>query len=321
MPEKAYPGTISSIILSVIVVMILLVPFAMANRMEKIRNGEAKYEFREVMCFDITKKSDFQGDDFSYIRQPFPSPEPNAGNGACYISYIYKKVPKEQAHSQVPVNIYNVHIPGTVNGYGVAQLQYVPGYPGVGYPEGTPFHVTFFTTLTKHDILDKEVTYIDVFFDIPSITSDRTVEVIKGYGEFGTYYRQEKKIRTIPGFILGEVNKMELTVDDLLEINNLDDDDILGFQFVFTLPSNVDPYPVPSGADIFFDMQIYCIEEFKILTIDWIAIAMVGGGIFMIFCSILMLPYVEFSGVIGRIVGKGTKERVERLERQVRKSS
>jgi len=95
---------------------------------------------------------------------------------------------------------------------------------------------------------------------------------------------------------MGSVTEIEITVDDLLNINTLSDTDILYFLFFIGEVSN--------GASLVFDMQFYCIEEIKIPTIDWMGISMTGGGFFMIFCSILMLPMVTFRDIIGRIVGK-----------------
>ena len=43
-----------------------------------------------------------------------------------------------------------------------------------------------------------------------------------------------------------------------------------------------------------------CIEETMITAIDWLGIAMIGVGIFMIFCSILMLPMIDFGGLFGK---------------------
>jgi len=48
---------------------------------------------------------------------------------------------------------------------------------------------------------------------------------------------------------------------------------------------------------------MYCIEETVITAIDWLGIGMIGAGFFMIFCSILMLPSIDFGGVTKRLFG------------------
>jgi len=68
--KKAYPGTISSVILSIVVMGILLMPFYIANNRDRLRKGEVGYEFVETMCFDITKKSEFESDEFTNFREP-----------------------------------------------------------------------------------------------------------------------------------------------------------------------------------------------------------------------------------------------------------
>lgn len=286
--KKAYPGTISSVILSVFVVIIMLLPFYTANHMEKIREGEGKYEFQEVMCFDISKKSEFEHDD--YVWNPYG--QIVCGSGAFEYGYKWYDI-----YSYQPMTMTMTSTPreGVVNPYGMSQIIYCPGQP----PVGDFFGMQIFLTLTKEIIVENDVTSIVVFLDIEGFEYNNIrmhLHTHENGWSTGTPKLFEIFVN-IPCIV-----RIDLTVDDLLKINNLGEGEKFHW-YLDTAYADIEELPA-DGTNIYFDMQFYHIEEIKITTISWIGIAMAGGGVFMLFCSVLMLPHIEFSGVIGRIVGK-----------------
>ncbi len=285
MVKKAYPGTISSIILSVIVVMLLLVPFYTANHLQKVRYGEAKYEFKEVMCFDIDSKSQFMHDNYVY-----PTSKTRCGAGA--VVWFYTS--PSSTHSQKPIVMSSLSIPGTVDGYGTSTFFECPSYPFV--PTIYYNWLRIYLTITKEDIVERDITRIDIYIDISQAQWTHMGGGIRG---------QEGGVTGIsdPAIELGAVTSITVTVEDLLQVNTLNPGEKLYWSFNIPKPDSA--YHFTDGAFLVFDMQFYYIEEIKITTADYMGIAMIGGGIFTIFCSVLMLPVITFSGVIGRIVGKG----------------
>ncbi len=291
MPEKKpYPGTISSIILSVIVVMILLVPFATANHLQKVRDGEVKYEFGEVMCWDIDNVNQF---DNTHTRFDPIDPFCSVGTGALvHFQWGCRKngwCPSLYFHNEV--FIHSTPIDGVVGDYtGVT----IPPSDCNPSEEDTNF-IHYAMSFDKSEILDLDITRIDIFIDIQNVELDFVEMSLKlmGIDEWTPSVFSGIKIQ------VGELTQITVSVDDLLSINALFDE---GEQLAFWF--NAHPGYIPTEVYIVFDMQFYHIEEIEIITVDYMGIAMIGGGIFMGFCAILMLPVITFRGVISRIVGK-----------------
>ena len=287
--KKAYPGTISSVILSVIVMIMLLMPFYVANNRDRLRKGYGEFEYKEVMCFDINEIGNFDHNYFFIDPQNPTWPVYNQGNGAFIWRYFvqpYKKV----TFVQSPVTMTYNSLEGTVNNYASGHTTPKPG---------TTFQLEgnecwFALEITWGEFLEFDVTRVDIFIDGFPITAvgGRLVSLYLSTGQHLRY----GPIGT--GCVIGEKTSIEVTVDDLLEINNLPSNEqiiIRFYEYEYTL--------VPS-VDITFDMQWYYIEEIPIPTMDYMGIVMIGGGIFMVFCAILMLPMVTFRDIIGGIVGK-----------------
>ena len=272
MPEKAYKGTISSVILSIVVLGILLIPFAMANHIQKLREGDGKYNFKETMCFDI--------DDEDYFNNDPDDVSQECGNGA--LGYWYDDL------SLSPVSLHHSPVDGAVDGYGMGTTVTCDGY--VEYAD-----LLIFLTLTKEDIIEGDITRMDIFLTISGI-EDCCYEGWLGY-------MFEEPSFELGEITIGELTEIEIDVNDILEINTYPKGEYL---FLWFLPCEEgDDCIVQPDSIVIFDMQLYCIEEIKIGAIDWIGIAMVGGGIFMIFCSILMLPSIDFGGITKRIFKGG----------------
>ncbi len=299
MVKEAYPGTISSVILSVFVVMILLVPFYMANQRDKVRTGEGEYEFKEVICFDINSEDQF----FNEYNNWYNNYPPGA------FSFMYRIAPGRNYHSMQPVDVVDIIEDGTVDEEAYGFTKVFPGhtihYAPLPHPSHSAF-ISFVMNFGKNEIIDLDVTRMDIYLDINNAPFDEI------YFEIGSvaldYYGANEdsdpwtKIH-FSKVTLGEVTSISISVDDLLEINTLPEERKIAIKFhLYDLYSPTNLFP--ANEVVTFDMQWYHIEEVKITTIDYMGIAMLGGGIFMTFCSILMLPNVTFSGLIGRTAGK-----------------
>jgi len=303
--KKAYPGTISSVILSVIVMIMLLLPFYVANNRDRLRVGEGGIEFKEVMCFDINDKSYFQSDNFHIYKPPLIPQYGGAGAGR--IDYYSSVGANSIMH--FPMNLGTTPRDGTVDGYGVGSVAYVPGYPPFTPCENAPFYpyMHVYTSLTKSDIIERDITRMDIYYELENVASYVGGIIFLSIEDDWVStppYRFWILIKDIENVEYSAVTQVEITVDDLLKINSMPDEYTLGFYFYST---EIEPCPILEGANFYFDMQFYCIEEIKIPTVDYMGIAMIGGGIFMSFCAILMLPHITFRSVIGLIVGKGGK--------------
>ena len=100
---------------------------------------------------------------------------------------------------------------------------------------------------------------------------------------------------------INELSEFEIDVEDIMKIYTFPEDESL--LLIFT-PSEED-CEVLAGDIVFFDMQFYCIEEIKVSSLSWIGIVMTGTGVFMIFCSVLMLPTINFVGLFKKEVEGG----------------
>ncbi len=306
MAKEAHPGTISSVILSVFVAIMLLMPFYTANHMQRYREGLVTYEFKDRLCFDINDRSQIaqdtnapQGDSNSFLLHrygliPF-SHEGNVGNWPGVPgSFVWVYMTKQrfsQPHSFAchnPVQVKNTPIrEGTVD-------EYILTYTGVSntwtveyYSPGWDMYMPL--TVTWGDLLDCDLTKINIYF---SGATNPSVSVrIGGWGS-SLYWSP------FSGTISDNTLEIEVSVDDLLTINGYPVNDKIVLKFHDSGNSQL-----PNRA-IYFDMQFYNIEETKITTVDWSGIVMIAVGMLMSFCSILMLPNVTFSRVISLFIGK-----------------
>ena len=296
MVKKAYPGTISSVILSVVVVMMLLMPFYVANNRDRLRKGYGEFEYKEIMCFDINNVNQFDN-----TRTFLPNPHPHnllSGTGAFAWRYAHGGPRPDHRTRFNEVVLSNVDIGDKpIDGYGRTISVIYPGDPPLSpYPTASQDVLIFFS-FTVDEIIENDITRLDFYLDLPG--SGVTSAYCYLYDWSGHSFRLVWISECI-----GKVVSVEITVDDLLYLNsNFNKNDNLNIYWR-TAPSSLKQSLIPNG-EIIFDMQFYCIEEIKIPTIDYMGIAMIGGGLFMGFCSILMLPHITFRSVIGRIVGKG----------------
>lgn len=268
-PEaEAYKGTISSIILSIFVLFLFLVPVFTANAVDKVRKGDGKYNFQDAICYDIDGLEDFEDD-----------PDIEAyGEGA--LGYMYADNGGDIILTEITMMDYPLN--GTVDEYGVG----VTGDNG----EVECSILLIFLTMTKDDIVDLDVTRIDIFINVTSLDPEDDCE-------FEVYL---STIEDCPDgmelgeITVGELSEIEIDVADIMEINAFEEDEGLVLAFVPTEGECV----VQPESTVIFDMQMYCIEEIKIPSLTKIGIWMLGISAFMFFCSYLMLPKVSFDGVV-----------------------
>lgn len=336
MEKKNYPGTISSVILSVFVVILVLLPFATANYMEKVRNGNGKYEFKETMFWDLNSNDDFyitkyiHYSDTGILRGLYPwgyklatytSPyeSEDIGSGMFWRYKSYNSAISEYQNSEygLETSFIDLDFPNSEN-------LVVDKYSLAQFTDNTVFKSVINTHYTATPNVKHRSEIFEIYVDLDSewIENDATilsfyldVDATKGTTyyfinfqpmededsdpqTYGDYYRFASGI-----YEFGTRKNISIDINDLIELqllNSLYDE--LSLYIGFNLIDLEEEYITDSV--IIFDVQVYGILEIKIPSVDWISMAMVGGGVFMIFSSILMLPYVTFSGVIGRIVGK-----------------
>jgi len=269
--DTAFKGTISSIILSLFVLFLFLIPVFTANSIDKVRMGNGKYNFKDAICYDIDDEDDFEDD---------PDVDPDCGEGA--LGYLYDEG-NGGGFSLNEVTMMDYPINGTVDDYAVGVVR--------GCEEETEVDCSilmFFLTMTKDDIIDLDVTRIDIFINATGVEEDSEYEVYLS------------TIEDCPdGMELGEVTVGELTeitidIGDIMEINAFEEDEGLVIVFIPTEEEAV----VQPDSTVIFDMQMYCIEEIKIPSLTKLGIWMLGISAFMVFCSYIMLPGVTFDGVI-----------------------
>jgi len=268
--DTAFKGTISSIILSLFVLFLFLIPVFTANSIDKVRMGNGKYNFKDAICYDIDDEDDFEDD---------PDVDPDCGEGA--LGYLYEGNGGGFSLNEVTMMDYPIN--GTVDDYAVGVVR--------GCEEETEVDCSilmFFLTMTKDDIIDLDVTRIDIFINATGVEEDSEYEVYLS------------TIEDCPdGMELGEVTVGELTeitidIGDIMEINAFEEDEGLVIVFIPTEEEAV----VQPDSTVIFDMQMYCIEEIKIPSLTKLGIWMLGISAFMVFCSYIMLPGVTFDGVI-----------------------
>lgn len=270
---EAYKGTISSVILSLFVLFLFLVPVFTANAVNKVRKGDGKYDFQETMCFDINDEDQFEDD---------PDVSEDCGEGA--LGYGYDEG-NGGGFSLNEITMMDYPLNGTVDDYAVGIVSACPN----GEPSSVECSIImFFLTITKEDIITLDVTRIDIFINATGIDDECEYEVYLS------------TIEDCPdGMELGEVTAGELTeieidINDILEINAFEEDEGLVIVFVPTEEECV----IQPDSTVIYDMQFYNIEEVKVPSLTKIGIWMLAISSFMLFCAYLMLPQVTFDGVV-----------------------
>jgi len=269
--KKVYKGTISSVILSVVVLVLLITPLLVANRIQDIREGKGKYAFKETLCYDINREDQFLND-HDYPR--------DCGEGALVYGYYDDEYNLFWSYSTIILMDYLLN--GTLDGYGA-------GIAKTCEPFNPPVRLSvmyIYMDLTKEDIIEKDITRMDIYFDITGKENFSYRVLIEDY-EIGVV-------------AMGKLTQLKIDVYDLFEINNLPEDVPLTFSFIPT--ADFDESRLYPDEGVIFDMQMYCIEEIKVPSLEKLGFWMIGISLFMLFCSVLMLPEVSFEWIINRIM-------------------
>lgn len=285
--KKAYPGTLSSVILSIVVLGILIVPFATANHLEKVRRGEGKYEFKETMFWDVDNEDDFLTWDGSTLgQQRIPDHLHNFyGEGQSIWNYGYKEEGSSfRAGRYQEVTFSLVQMDGVVDEWVYAQMLRHPDYV-TDEVSGYIATFNFIFSFNKEFIIENDLTRVDIFLD--TSLDLEGVDCVLFDKEDGVEYYHE----------FGKKVSVDISIGDLLDLPSTfsyPEEEWLIFRAEFE-----EEYD-PTEGIIQFDMQLYHVEEIKIPSITWLGIIMVGVGTFMIFCSILMLPSIDFGAITKR---------------------
>lgn len=276
MVKKAYKGTISSIILSVVVLGILLVPFFTANHIQKVREGEGKYEFKATICWDVDEQEDFEN------NPDLPGFEPHE-TGALGCIKILNGLSGDFGDMMFEDNELEV----TIDGYGIGTVP-----ERISATEWSAYFV--YLTFTRDDIIENDITRIDIFLAIAELNGCKFDVWITIYEDRELDDIYDDPDLHIGRMTMGELSRLKIDVNDIMKIYTIPEGEPLALMFI---PSEDDCDIELNGFTAFFDMQFYKIHELKVTSLDWIGIAMSGVGMFMIFCSVLMLPQINFIGM------------------------
>lgn len=268
--NPAMRGVGSSIILSFLVLGMLSVVWYWPNYIQKTRDGEGKFVFDEEICFDFSDEKEF---DQNWQFDDFPTSQ--KGKGAfCWVYHddttsLNRAVNNKMTMLNFPLN-------GTTPPYGASVTELYDPADDVDTPN--PVQTLYIkTNLTKKDIIENDITRIDVYFDISGVTFDTMTLRMSG--------------GLIEVVRLGNLTEIKITVEHLLQINALDPDQKIRFSF----PSiNED---IPAGAFVVFDAQFYCIEEIKTLTLDKLAYVNYTLTFILIFVAFIMFGSIRLRDI------------------------
>ena len=277
--EEAFKGTISSVILSVFVLFLFLVPVFSANAVEKVRGGDGKYNFQDSLCYDIDGEDDLDDD---------PDVDGAYGEGALG----YWVVEDEGNHFSLnEVTIMDFPLNGTMDGYGVGIVEPEEVFNYL-YSE-----VYYFLTITKEDVVDLDVTRIDIYFNVTGFSEvEATYDVFLASEDVDppTEYYDEITTLELGEITSGELTEFEIKIEDIMKINTFEED----LDLVVIFKQTDDDYFIEPGSSVVFDMQMYNVKELKIPSLTSIGLWMLGISAFMLFCAYIMLPQVTFDGLI-----------------------
>ena len=199
--EEAYKGTISSIILSLFVSFLFLVPVFTANAVDKVRKGDGKYNFQDAICYDIDGLEDFEDD-----------PDIEAyGEGA--LGYMYADNGGDIILTEITILDYPLN--GTVDEYGVG----ITGDNG----EVDCSIILIFLTMTKDDVVDLDVTRIDIFINVTSLDpeDDCEFEVFMAKRHVNNKFLGEYHVFPGGGIDKQDISKEKISNDNNLRLSNV----------------------------------------------------------------------------------------------------
>jgi hypothetical protein len=295
-PKK---GTISSIILSVVVLGILVLPFYITLKTQEAREGKGYFEPEQKITWDLEDEeslmlveydypdTDPQGEDLpeNWLFSPddWDAEEPAA---VFWWYWVDDLDGIDLFGHQLDYSFVNVSLDGTVDDYllfitSVGTIESTP-VPPERLDEPEEFeHIDIYLDIDSNDFLVEDVAKIEFYFDCEAdVTLEYSVTFITGEGEH--------EIGD------GDVNLGGLTVEgvdalDLLQIAGLTDE-VEYLRITISMPE--EEY-FELGDVIVFDCQLGSLDS-KVPTLTRIASWYFVLNGFMTFIAILMLESVSF---------------------------
>lgn len=269
--NPAMRGVGSSVILSFVVLIMLASVWYWPNYIQKTRDGEGKYNFDEELSFDINREEDFDLDWHQY-----------GSSGAFMFEYYNQEDDLSYMHSDI--SILDMPLNGTVDGYAVTVTQVEEGDEPL--EDAGDYHLYFKTNITMDEIIDLDITSIDIYLDIKGVTFtevDLYIADHLAWAEYGF------KLGTIK---LANLTKIKIDVFDLLQISSFGGAKII---FNFLIP---DDEIVEPGSIVVFDSQLYSIKEIKTITMHKLAYVNYFIGTSLIFVGFLMFGSIRLTDII-----------------------
>jgi hypothetical protein len=280
MPKKGNnPRGVGSSIISILVfLMILFVPFLGVNLTQRVRSGDGKFDFKEDLCFDLNKQNQFDNshDDVT-----------GYSSGA----FLWKYWDGVGAFiGENNVSVIDLPLNGTVDGYGVTFAKQDPGSNPPQARVTAPVRFSFFLNFTKAEIIDLDITRLDIYIDIGGVTFDKVM------------FTLTDTIGTEPVFnewvSVGNLTEITVEVIDLLKINSLDENENL--RLVFATENNE---VINSNSFLVVDMQFYCIPEIVTPSLTKVSLYITATALFVIFMGFIVTPEISFDGIM-KSIGK-----------------
>jgi len=275
------PGWLSSII-AIILALLLLHTFPlMGNWIDNRRAGQGKFDFDEDLCFDINDKKQF--DNTAQVTG-------STGTGAMMYKYYHTTARK----SNSPVNVQTIPLNETLDGFAVASTIPNPAetpVPNVAFD----YSLQFFLNFTKKKMLDLDIVEIVMYLDISGVTFS-TIDFFVSDESLSKKIFDDRKAN------IGNITKIKVKVNDLLELNTLQDE-----KLIFGFVTKVGEF-IPGNTFVVFDMQWYCIEEIKTPTLTTLA-----GWLAVMNTVILLVIFVSFPQI--QILGRfdGVSRRLKKI--------
>lgn len=316
-PKK---GTISSIILSLVVLGILVLPFYITLKTQEAREGKGYFEPEQKITWDIEDEenmmlveyedpeTDPQGEDLpeNWLFSPddWDSEEP----GSVFWWYWVDDLDGIDLFGhRLEYSFVNVSLEGTVD-------DYILFVTTVGTAEETPVpperveeseeleHIDIYLNIGSDDFLDDDVAKIEFYFDCETdVTLDYVVTFIS---ESGEHEIDDGEVN------LGGVTVVKVDAMDLLQIASITDE----IEYIKITISMPEEEYFELGDVMVFDCQLGSLDS-KIPTLTRIASWYFVLSGFMTFIAILMLESVSFmEHIVDPInkyltqVGKGGKK-------------
>jgi len=316
---EAYKGTISTFIITMFIIFFgFFLPMITANELQNAREGKGRFTPEELLVWDFNSKSDLQEVQYTTTRdvegrlhyraydEDIPTtPESvfwayhSKTSSSNQISGVWNGVSED-------IRIIGLDVENVVDEYGV--YTFIPDaykslwtYPhekaSASQYREEEFRIYF--DISSDLLIKNDVTRIDFFvdYDESNIQNPNTDEP-KFRIEYGTSIGEE----SITGFKLlkmGEINSVEVTLEDLIEISSMKSSTLEYLAVTVKLDSSrYDEFT--DFTQIMFDLQIYGLKGSPNAVAILSAWYMVQAVLIMLL-GVFMLPSISFGGFFEKV--------------------